>query len=100
MMHTYGDHVSGWGYALGITGMILFWGLLALAIAAAVRHLGRDHHGRGVAAPPGPATPAPATPEQVLADRFARGEIDADEYHQRLDTLRQAARPAPAGAQS
>jgi hypothetical protein len=34
----------------------------------------------------------------VLADRFARGEIDADEYHQRLDTLRQARHPAGAGA--
>jgi uncharacterized membrane protein len=34
----------------------------------------------------------------VLAGRFARGEIDADEYRQRLDTLRQAGRPAAAGA--
>jgi putative membrane protein len=99
MMHTYGDQVSGWGYALGITGMILFWGLLALAIAAAVRHLDRDHRGRGVAAPPLPPS-APPTAEQALADRFARGEIDADEYHQRLDTLRQAARPASAGTPS
>jgi putative membrane protein len=52
-----------------------------------------------VAAPPVPP-PAPPTPEQALADRFARGEIDADEYHQRLDTLRQAARSASAGTQS
>jgi putative membrane protein len=36
--------------------------------------------------------------EQVLAERFARGEIDAEEYHQRLDTLRQAGRRAPAEA--
>ena len=99
MMYTYGDHVSGWGYALGITSMILFWGLLVLAIAAAVRYMGRDRGGRGVASPPAPP-PAPPTAEQVLADRFARGEIDADEYRQRLDTLRQAARPAPAGTQS
>ncbi|HET9972142.1 MAG TPA: SHOCT domain-containing protein [Streptosporangiaceae bacterium] len=96
MMHMYGDHVSGWGYALGITGMILFWGLLAVAIAAAARYLGRDHRGRGAAALPMP----PPTPEQALADRFARGEIDADEYHQRLDTLRQAARPSPTGTPS
>jgi putative membrane protein len=75
--------------------MILFWVLLALAIAAAVRYLGRDRRDRGVASPP-----APPTAERVLADRFARGEIDADEYHQRLDTLRQTARPAPAKTQS
>jgi uncharacterized membrane protein len=33
----------------------------------------------------------------VLAERFARGEIDADEYRQRLDTLRRAGRSAAAG---
>ncbi|MEU8660385.1 SHOCT domain-containing protein [Actinoplanes philippinensis] len=29
--------------------------------------------------------------ERILADRFAHGEIDADEYRQRLATLRSAA---------
>ena len=28
-------------------------------------------------------------PQEILADRFARGEIDASEYRARLDTLRQ-----------
>jgi putative membrane protein len=28
-------------------------------------------------------------PDQILAERFARGEIDATEYRSRLDTLRQ-----------
>jgi len=79
--------------------MILFWTLLALAITAAVRYLGRDRHDRGVASPPAPPPPPP-TAEQVLADRFARGEIDADEYRQRLDTLRRAACPSPTGTQS
>jgi uncharacterized membrane protein len=27
-------------------------------------------------------------PEQILARRFAAGEIDEDEYHGRLETLR------------
>ena len=30
----------------------------------------------------------PADPEQVLAERFARGEIDESEYAQRLSVLR------------
>lgn len=30
---------------------------------------------------------SPAAPEQMLAERFARGEIDADEYRHRLETL-------------
>ncbi len=98
MMYTYGEHVSGWGYALGIVSMILFWSLLVLAIAAAVRYLGRDRRERS--SPARPARPAPPAAEEVLAGRFARGEIDADEYRQRLDTLRQAGRSAPAGARS
>ena len=88
-MYPYGEHMSGWGYALGIIGMVLFWTVLVLAIAAAVRYLDRK---RRESFPP-----PPPTAEQVLAERFARGEIDADEYRQRLDTLRQAERSAAAG---
>ena len=93
-MYPYGEHMSGWGYALGIIGMVLFWAVLVLAIAAAVRYLDRK---RGESFPPPPPT-QPPTAEQVLAERFARGEIDADEYRQRLDTLRRAGRSAAAGA--
>ncbi|HEX3311329.1 MAG TPA: SHOCT domain-containing protein [Streptosporangiaceae bacterium] len=92
MMYPYGEHMSGWGYALGIIGMLLFWAVLVLAIAAAVRYLDRK---RRESFPP---PPLPPTAEQVLAERFARGEIDADEYRQHLDTLRQAERSAAAGA--
>ena len=34
-------------------------------------------------------------PEQVLGERFARGEIDEDEYRRRLDVL--AGRRTPTG---
>jgi putative membrane protein len=90
MMYPYGEHMSGWGYALGITGMVLFWSLLILAIAATARYLGRDRR-----EPSSPARPPAA--EQVLAERFARGEIDTEEYRQRLDALRQAGSSAAAG---
>ena len=93
-MYSYGAHPSGWWYALGIISMVLFWGVLVLAIAAAVRYLDRGRPERSSPRPPAP----PPTAEQVLAGRFARGEIDADEYRQRLDTLRQARHPAGAGA--
>jgi putative membrane protein len=94
MMYPYGVHMSGWGYALGIIGMVLFWTVLVLAIAAAVSYLDRK---RRESFPP---PPPPPTAEQVLAERFARGEIDADEYRQRLDMLRQAERSAAAGGQT
>lgn len=37
----------------------------------------------------GPRVGAARGPQEILADRFARGEIDASEYRARLDTLRQ-----------
>jgi len=46
----------------------------------AARHVGRAT-GAGHASPP-------PTAEELLAQRYARGEIDTDEYHSRLDTLR------------
>lgn len=77
-----------WGYGggywvfMGIT-MVLFWGLIIAGIVALVRYLGGARHS------PGPhPTGAPARPEEVLAERFARGEIDAEEYEKRLELLR------------
>jgi putative membrane protein len=87
MMYWYGDHMTGWGYGLGIIGMILFWGVLIVAVVAAVRYLSRSRHDESPPGPPASASHPPGA-EQILAERFARGEIDAEEYRQRLDTLR------------
>jgi putative membrane protein len=88
MMYGYDNGIGGWGYALMAIGMILFWGAVIYGIVALVRYTRRD-------APQGrePAGPPPPRPERLLAERFARGEIDEDEYHQRLTSLR-AAGPA------
>jgi putative membrane protein len=91
MMFDYGDHMSGWGWAFMGLSMLLFWGLLIAGIVVLVRYLG----GTGQDRPVGP--PHRPTPEEVLADRFARGEIDEPEYRQRLETLRTGAQP-PAGS--
>jgi putative membrane protein len=65
-------------------GMILFWALMVLGLIALVRYLqpagGRPREVR-------------ATAEELLAERFARGEIDEQEYRLRLDTLH--GRPGP-----
>jgi putative membrane protein len=55
--------------------MLAFWGLLIWTVVMLVRHTSGQ---RGT----GP------TPEEVLAERFARGEIDEDEYQKRRDVLR------------
>jgi putative membrane protein len=81
MMFGYGP-MGLWGYVFGAISMVLFWGLVILAIIALVRYLADRTRPRGVATPP-------ASAEQVLAERYARGEIDETEYRRRLDTLRQ-----------
>ena len=90
MMYGYGNGIGGWGYALTATGMILFWAAVIYGIVALARYTRRDGPQR-----PEPAGPPAPGPERLLAERFARGEIDEDEYHQRLTSLR-AAGPAAA----
>ncbi|HET9139284.1 SHOCT domain-containing protein [Actinophytocola sp.] len=81
MMFWYGNGMSGWGYALMTVGMVLFWGLLIVAVVVLVRYLGHTTQS-------GFPTGQRSTPEQILAERFARGEIDEDEYRSRIATLR------------
>jgi putative membrane protein len=104
-MFWYGPHLGGWAWALGL-GSLLFWALVAVAIFALVRsftHSGRGPNlpqgsasGTGSYGPPAPAPGQASAPEQILAERLARGEIDEDEFHQRMATLRaEAWRPGP-----
>lgn len=83
MMFWYGNDMSAWGYAgMGI-GMVLFWALIIVGIVALVRSSGSGGQRSGYS----PAHDAPA-PEQLLAARFARGEIDETQYRARLAVLR------------
>ena len=79
MMWWYGNGVSGWGMALMIIGTVLLWVVIILGVVALMRHLTAGSR----------TTEHRPTPERLLAERFARGEIDEQEYHQRLDTLGQ-----------
>jgi putative membrane protein len=68
---------SWWGW-LGMSfGMLAFWGLVIWGIVAIFRGWGGSSTRR-----------ERPDPEQILAERFAAGEIDEDEYQQRLRTLR------------
>jgi putative membrane protein len=83
MMYWYGPGFGAWGYVLMTASMVLFWGLLIAGVIALVRY---SYSGSG--RPPGRSESVPTRmPEQVLGERFARGEIDEDEYRRRLDTL-------------
>lgn len=77
----YWYHGWGWGHMLfGSLMMILFWGGLVLLIVLAVRWLGGA-----------PARDTPPAPENkaldVLKERFARGEIDKEEFEARRRPL-------------
>ncbi|MFC8448654.1 SHOCT domain-containing protein [Kitasatospora sp. NPDC057223] len=84
-MRQWNDHdMGGWGFGLMAISVLLVLGLLVVLAVALTRYLGHPPQQRP---PDRPATPPPS-PEQLLAERFARGEIDAGEYRHRLDTLR------------
>lgn len=69
--------MDGWNWVWMMAMMLIFWGGVA---ALAVFGFGR----RG-----GSSNPSlPPSAEETLQQRFARGEIDADEYHDRLATLK------------
>jgi putative membrane protein len=90
-MFFYGAH-GGWSRALGL-GSILFWVFVAVAIVAFVRLFARSLGYAGGSDRYGP--PGPATPEQILAERFARGEINQDEFYERVALASEAPRPGP-----
>ncbi|MFF0745564.1 SHOCT domain-containing protein [Streptomyces sp. NPDC004111] len=75
------DHgVSGWGWAAMSFGTIVFGALVVFLGVMACRALNRDRRNGGSHAAP--------SAEQVLAERYARGEVDEDEYRGRLSVLR------------
>jgi putative membrane protein len=75
MMNGYA--MSGWGWLLMTLGMLGFWALVAVLALALLRRPGP------------PDQQPPPNPEEVLAERLARGELDPDEYRQRLQTLQE-----------
>lgn len=79
-MHWWYDGWSWWGWLLMSVGMVAFWGLVAWVVVTLVRSPGSPA-----------ASPRPSA-QQLLAERFAKGEIDEDEYRARLEALRSGPR--------
>lgn len=88
MFWNHGD-VSVWGSVLMSVSMLLFWALVIAGIVALVRFAGRTHSSPQPGHRPEPRAP---TPHEILAERFAKGEIDEEEYRRRRDTL---GKPSP-----
>ena len=76
------DGMSGWGYPVMTLISLLWLALLAFGVVVLVRYLtpATQRHDPRLG----------SDPEQVLAGRYARGEIDEAEFHRRLENLRSA----------
>lgn len=64
---------SGWGWWWMAIAMVLFWGAVALVVVLLVRR---------------PTSSTRRDAQDVLDERYARGEIDAEEYRTRREALR------------
>jgi putative membrane protein len=69
-----------WVLGVGAMHMLLFWGLIILAILALVKVVfGASNRGDN--------SPDPGTPLEILQARYARGEIDREEYLRKRDDI-------------
>lgn len=84
----YWDHMNGWGWAIMIVWSLVWIGFLGVIAWIAVQW------GRGASRHVPPSEPSGTTARDVLDERFARGEIDLDEYQRRRQALE---RPPPIG---
>ncbi|MFE7352283.1 SHOCT domain-containing protein [Streptomyces sp. NPDC057543] len=89
MLYWHDHGMGGWGWFAMTVGMVLFWVLLIIVVVLLFRAFGRSRPvGGGPPGAPGWPGPGSSSAERILAERYARGEIDDDEYRRRLATLR------------
>ena len=65
-MYGHGAGMNGWGYAVLVLAALVLVGLVVAGVLALARRPGA---------------------EQILQERFARGEVDGDEFRSRMDEL-------------
>ena len=80
--------MMGWGYGMG-AGMWISWLILVLIIALVVFLVVQASAPDRASRQKGPAARATGRPApfDILADRYARGEISTAEYEERLNHL-------------
>lgn len=70
---------GGWGMGYGGPFMILFWVLIVIGVVLLVKWLaGQSSAGTG---------PRERAPLDILRERYARGEIDREEFEQKRRDL-------------
>jgi len=71
-------YMNGWSWG-PMFGMGALWLVVLIAVIVVVVWMLRST---------GSATAGRSTPKEILRERFARGDIDADEYREHLAELR------------
>jgi putative membrane protein len=68
--------MNGWNWVWMSTMFVVFWGVVVAVVVVLLRHTRAEVERHE------------DTAEETLRQRLARGEIDIDEFHRRLNTLR------------
>lgn len=74
--------MNGWDWFWGALMMVVFWGGLAAVVVFAARGFG--------ARSPREEKPRGPNAREILAERYARGEISEDEFEQRQRVLQRS----------
>lgn len=74
---------GGWAHWVWMAETFLLWAVVIVAVVLIVRHL------VSLRGPSAPANTAAPREEGLLAERFARGEIDDGEFERRIAVLKQ-----------
>jgi putative membrane protein len=97
MMNGWSGSMSAWDWVWLVIALAAAGAVAAAGIGLMVRSLRRELGAPAIepatrASAPRSSAAAVPSAEDLLADRFARGEIGEDEYWQRVHTLRAADR--------
>lgn len=82
---------NNWGYGLGFgfgwIFMLLFWGLIIWGVIALVRGFSGNHKDGGCCGGHAKDTQS-KSPQDILDERYAKGEIDKEEYEEKKNNLK------------
>ncbi|SLA61091.1 SHOCT domain-containing protein [Mycobacteroides abscessus] len=84
MMLWYGSEMSGWAYAGMAIGMVLFWTALIVGGVVLLQHVFGTNNAESI------RMRDTDSARCILAAKFARGEIDENQFRRQIATLREA----------